>query len=129
MPEPRPCPFVYAEVAINCLEYLMVELHHIAGASLHATRAPHHTPLALLNGQFFAESFLKLLEVVEALSGFQMRHLAPCAGIVSPSGGSVIGLSTLSRPDRPNRRSWPLTYRSMEMAASLPDAKAAASEP
>jgi hypothetical protein len=41
----------------------------------------------------------------------------------------VIGLSTLSRPNRPNRRSWALIYRSMEMAASLPDPMASASEP
>ena len=41
----------------------------------------------------------------------------------------MIGLSTLSRPNRPNRRSWPLIHRSMEMAASLPDPMASASEP
>ena len=36
-------------------------------------------------GHFFAESLLDLLEIVDALLGFQTKHLAPYGGMVSLS--------------------------------------------
>jgi hypothetical protein len=61
----------------------MVKLHDIIGAGLYTATTTRDTPLRLLNDYFFCKPLLNLVKALDALLGFQTRHLGTGSGIVA----------------------------------------------